>query len=54
MASVTGGGKSRLRMIRVGGGVVVLHVTGAASGPGQVIIPVHVALRARQIGVRSG
>ena len=54
MAGVAGDGKSRLRMIRIGGPVVFLHVTGAASPAGQVVVPVYVALQAGQIGVLSG
>jgi hypothetical protein len=54
VASVAGGGESRLGMIRICGAVVVLHVAGAADAAGQVIVPIHMALRARQIRVRSG
>ena len=54
MASVAGSGKSRLRMIRIRGAVVILHVTGGTRAASELVIPVHVALRARQIGVRSG
>jgi hypothetical protein len=54
VTSVAGGGKSGQDMIWIGGGVVVLHVTAAARTAGQVVVPVYVALRARQIRVRSG
>ena len=54
VASVAGSGESGLGMIWIRGAVVVLHVTGAASSTGQLVVPVHVALRARQTGVCSG
>jgi len=40
-------------MIRIRGPVVVLHVTGAASAAGQVVVPIHVTLRTGQSCVRS-
>lgn len=54
MAGVTGRGKSSLSMIGIGGVVVILHVTRGARATGKLIIPIHMALRARQSGVRSG
>lgn len=54
VASVAGSGKSGLSMIWVRGAVVVLHVTGTASAAGQFVVPIHVALQARQVGVCSG
>ena len=54
MASVAGRGESSLGMIGIGGVVVILHVARGARSSGQFVIPVHMALRARQSGVRSG
>lgn len=51
VARVTGGGESRRLMVRIGGVVVVIHVTGAASTAGQVVVAVHMALRAGESGV---
>ena len=54
VTSVASGGESRLRVIWIGGGVVVLHVACAARAAGQVVVAVHVALFAWQIRVCSG
>ena len=53
MASVTGGGESRLGMIGIRSVVVVRHVARVASAGGQMVVAVDVALRARESGVLS-
>lgn len=52
VARGTSGGNSRLRMVRVGRALVVLHVARSAVRTTQVEIPVGVALRTLQRGVR--
>jgi hypothetical protein len=43
-----------LHMVRIGGALVVLHVAGDAGCSGQVVIAIHMTLRALQRGVRAG
>lgn len=54
MAGVAGRGKSCLGVIGIGGVVVILHVTRGARATSQLVVPIYMALRARQSGVRSG
>lgn len=54
MAGVAGGGESTLRMVRVGRELVVLHVARRASPCIQVVVAIHVALRALHFCVRAG
>ena len=54
VASLTGLWKLSLHVVRIGRGLVILHVAGHAGGCRQVVVSVHVALRTRQRLVCSG
>ena len=54
VARVAGRREASLHVIRVGRGLKILHVAGRAGGGGQVVVAVHMALRAWQRGVSSG
>lgn len=54
MAGVTGRGESALSVIGVGRRLIVLQVAGRTGPGGQVVVAIHVALRALQFGVRAG
>jgi len=54
MAGITGCGEARLLVIRIGGVVVVGHVTSGAESAGQLVVSVDVALRTRSGHVFPG
>lgn len=54
MASATGSRHAGLLVIRIGGAVVILHMAGRAIRSGEVELPISVALRALQGGMRAG
>ena len=53
VACRTIGREPRRSVVRIGGAVVIRHVTCRAGAAGQAVIPVHVALRARHGRVKA-